>query len=933
MPGETIRTGAGGATLLTCTTRDSRGTNVLFDLPAKLELDLAGDLPAAAIKVDRTNADCSLPIDDRLIGADVDDPRIEHDLKGSWRDRLPLLSEEGRRKLITRLDPLEATLAQNPRDLVSLIGRARNLELAGLASDAAETYLTLFKSYGDAAWAARAASRLSAQILPEPDVNRAVAPALARPGLHARTSTGTPDDGPLAIRYIAPEGETYGLLIGISTYPPSVGAPNLAYSEKDAELMADFLKSPRGGKVDPSHIRIVRSAQANVADIQSALEELVRGHASPSNTLILFVAAHGTYACADDNGVPLPPGCESKYSEPFIVTRDFSQEASRTTGLPLLAFRNLLAQNAYRFGRVFAYVDVCHAGVTPWDPGKAPPPEDAIRKNFEPDQGAIGLMTASSRNRKNHELEWAYESDQLQHGIFTYFLVNGLSTAPPSVNNLVLFKDLFEDVRSRMKAAVGTLQTPDRFTTDEATLAVVNDASGKGIEIAMAAANGKVDVRRKSVDRSISPLPVLWTPRGDSGSIPGQDDFTKALAAGEVERAADLFRRMETNQIATRLEPLRNTLLRALENAGQQVILTYLQGDQVPQTREEFERGRAIFAEAVRLAPGLAKNESRRLFCQGRVAIFDKHYTEAEAALERSIRLDPNHGYAYNALGIAILEQLATHPKSLTLAVDAFRDAQKLEPSWAYPVHNLALAYAQAGDNERAIATYREAMRIAPAYSYLPYNLGLLYQRMSNPEEAERTFLLAIHRADLRAGRLGVPKDHWTERAGPLNALGTVYLAEGRRRAARTHFELALRADADYVPAMHNKAVLLAQSGHRQEAIAIWRDALKKDAHFSAARLSLAETLARERRHDEAIGEFRELLKMDDGYVAARRSLALELVAEKQSAAALDELDRLLKAEPDFPGAEAERDDIRAILEGRPPKTAAVRKALAGGRQ
>src|SRR6185295_14723177 len=96
----------------------------------------------------------------------------------------------------------------------------------------------------------------------------------------------------------------------------------------------------------------------------------------------------------------------------------------------------------------------------------------------------------------------------------------------------------------------------------------------------------------------------------------------------------------------------------------------------------------------------------------------------------------------------------------------------------------------------------------APAYSYLPYNLGLLYQRMGNPDEAERAFRLAGERADRRAARLGVPKNH-----------GTVYLSEGRRRAAMSHFDLALGADPDYVPAMHNKAVLLAQSGHRKQAI------------------------------------------------------------------------------------------------------------------
>ncbi len=154
-------------------------------------------------------------------------------------------------------------------------------------------------------------------------------------------------------------------------------------------------------------------------------------------------------------------------------------------------------------------------------------------------------------------------------------------------------------------------------------------------------------------------------------------------------------------------------------------------------------RGAAYFEAALHLAPDSIFDEARMLFCQGRALIFDHAYAQARTLLERSIRLDPARSYAYNGLGIAYLEQIASNASSFDAAIRAFHDAIRFAPYWAYPRHNLALTYTQSGAYADAIRTYKETMPLGPQYSYLPYNLGLLYQQLNEWPMAEQNYQLA----------------------------------------------------------------------------------------------------------------------------------------------------------------------------------------------
>jgi type IV pilus assembly protein PilF len=301
-----------------------------------------------------------------------------------------------------------------------------------------------------------------------------------------------------------------------------------------------------------------------------------------------------------------------------------------------------------------------------------------------------------------------------------------------------------------------------------------------------------------------------------------------------------------------------------LETRGEQVLLDYLKGDQRPQTEQEFELGDRVFTAALALQPGSPYLDARVSFCRGRVLVFRKEYAAAVRQLERSIRLEPDAAYAYNALGIAYLEAA-----NYDAAQRAFQDAIDRAPLWAYPRHNLALAHSQRGQYNAAIAAYRAAMDRAPSYFYLPYNLGLLYAQLNRQAEAEGMYRRAA----------GLAPD----RAEPVTALAQLEAARGNDRRARRGFEEALRMSGQSEIAMqaarHNYALLLAKKRRTlDDALAAWR----QNGDYLPSRFSLAQALARSGRASEAVEQYRRILTLAPESLGAR----LELVRQMQKAGA-----------------------------------------------
>ena len=136
-----------------------------------------------------------------------------------------------------------------------------------------------------------------------------------------------------------------------------------------------------------------------------------------------------------------------------------------------------------------------------------------------------------------------------------------------------------------------------------------------------------------------------------------------------------------------------------------------------------------------------------------------------------------------------------------------------------------------------------------------------MYQKLNKRSDSERS----LHEASLRMAR----------KPEPLNALGSLYYAEGKTDQAEKLYREALSIQPEFAPAWHNLAILNAERRNlKSTALEMWERVLKLDPEYSISRLSMAEYLAKKGDTLRAIEEFEELIRRNPEYAAARLGLA-----------------------------------------------------------
>ncbi|MBI1227549.1 MAG: hypothetical protein GC192_20115 [Bacteroidetes bacterium] len=86
-------------------------------------------------------------------------------------------------------------------------------------------------------------------------------------------------------------GQTYAVVVGISDYQDP-GIPDLRFADKDALAFADFLRSPAGGSLDNTHLKLLVNEQATQAQFAGALDWLWEV-AKEGDRVIIYFSGHG----------------------------------------------------------------------------------------------------------------------------------------------------------------------------------------------------------------------------------------------------------------------------------------------------------------------------------------------------------------------------------------------------------------------------------------------------------------------------------------------------------------------------------------------------------------------------------------------------------------------------------------------------------------
>ena len=860
-PGDRLRAGTGGTTLMFCPGKSeyalSSGSQIEFT--SEEIRTISGELTLTG-----STSVCSLPPLPRGApagrfhnGASLSRDLLQDEPSPSDFDtRLAALPGAARADLETELAAIDSALQTNPDELNARVARAALFDRYGLSLDARNEYRTIFAKWPDATWAS---SRLFVH-------DEAVAENELREASVGSSAT----EG----------GTSYALLVGISDYQNSRIIP-LRFAHEDALLFREHLLSERGGALPQENVQLLVNEQATTSALRLAFDALLKARAGPDDTVLIFLAGHGTV--------------DPTTREGFIVTYDSDPQDLASTGLPMADLQELVRTKLSTVGRVQIYVDVCHAGTIGTIRAKGNRINSVMERLGEADGEIVGFMASRPR-------EVSYEGPQYGggHGAFSYFMLNALNGAADyDQDGVVNISDLTDYVESRVEEGTYDRQHPRDFGVFDNDL-IVADLGKPGVEIpewsgvaAQGDPSGEAAGRSLSARSLVPPAPPI--PRGRRDLADDIRLFQDAVGEGRLlpgdrDNAFQVLGALRRRLPKPRYLEQSNLLRSALEIKGQQVLLRYLQGDQIPQTREDFLAGAAFLEQAKVLTPESLLLDARAAFCLGRVAIFDKDYARARTLLERAARLDPAGAYSFNALGIAYLEQ-ADYER----AAAAFRDAIRRAGRWAYPYHNLALTYLQRGDYANSVATYRKAIEQAPNFAYLSYNLGLVYQKLNRGREAQKAFLEAERKAAHLEARARA-----RHTALARNARGYSKAAAGKTRQAEQLYREALGLDDGLLEARHNLAVLLSgpRANRFAEAVDLWRENLAGDADYLPSRLSMARALERAGNSARAAVEYEHVVEQQPGYGAARLALADLYLGSQNVAKALEHLEKARESQP-----------------------------------
>ena len=190
--------------------------------------------------------------------------------------------------------------------------------------------------------------------------------------------------------------------------------------------------------------------------------------------------------------------------------------------------------------------------------------------------------------------------------------------------------------------------------------------------------------------------------------------------------------------------------------------IAYL-GDKPPQVQQAYIE----FQKAVKLDPRYRDAH----YALGHVFFQQERYEESIAAFKKALSIDPSYSEAQNYLG-RVYSLLGEHDKALAAyqaalknpqystpekpywnigllyirekdypkAVDALKNALRVNPNLVAVHTLLGEVYAKMGDTRKAVSAYRKVIEIRPNDINAHYNLACIYQKAGEAALADAAF-------------------------------------------------------------------------------------------------------------------------------------------------------------------------------------------------
>ncbi len=248
----------------------------------------------------------------------------------------------------------------------------------------------------------------------------------------------------IAITRVVDKGKVWAVVIGISQYKL---VRSLKYADRDALGFYDYLVTQVG--VPKAQVTLLTNADATLLNLKRVLGTELRRKAGEKDTVIIYYAGHGApesdATSADDDGL-----------EKYMVPYEGDPNDLYATALPMREVETILQRLAS--DRVIFITDACYSGATAGrtfaTASRRAVVSDAFLARLAKAKGRV-VLTASRAS------EVSEERDNLGHGVFTYYLLEGLKgKADLDGDGVITVDEIYNYVAQKVPEMTGQNQHP-----------------------------------------------------------------------------------------------------------------------------------------------------------------------------------------------------------------------------------------------------------------------------------------------------------------------------------------------------------------------------------------------------------------------------------------------------------------------------------------
>jgi predicted CXXCH cytochrome family protein len=272
--------------------------------------------------------------------------------------------------------------------------------------------------------------------------------------------------------------------------------------------------------------------------------------------------------------------------------------------------------------------------------------------------------------------------------------------------------------------------------------------------------------------------------------------------------------------------------------------------------------------------------------------------TPAVQAYREAVRRNPKFAFGLQRLGTALRRS-----GEYTEAAEVLERAASLGPDRALTWHELGMAYRALGRSADAVTAISRAVALDPDLPEARNNLGIIWFAEGKRMPAEEAFREAIR----------IRPDY----ADAHGNLASLLSAAGNLDEAREQFEVSLRLRPGEAATRHNYAMLLGRTGHFDEAQRELEACLRSDPEFADAHQLLGDLLLAKNQARDAIPHYREALRIDAASGRAQLGLGAALIATGEVDSAIPYLQKAA-AGPDPALREQAAELLRQLGKAKP---------------